>query len=67
MTSDGIGINKYVGDFIKKEVDNYLHRHQDIVQIIEQKIKDSERERKELAGVTKPVRERTKKANFNKS
>ena len=62
MTSDGIGINKYVGDFIKKEVDNYLHRHQDIVQIIEQKIKDSERERKELAGVTKPVRERTKKA-----
>ena len=65
MTSDGIGINKYVGDFIKKEVDNYLHRHQDIVQIIEQKIKDSERERKELAGVTKPVRERTKKANFN--
>ena len=65
MTSDGIGINKYVGDFIKKEVDNYLHRHQDIVQIIELKIKDSERERKELAGVTKPVRERTKKANFN--
>ena len=65
MTSDGIGINKYVGDFIKKEVDNYLHRHQDIVQIIERKIKDSERERKELAGVTKLVRERTKKANFN--
>ena len=65
MTSDGIGINKYVGDFIKKEVDNYLHRHQDIVQIIERKIKDSERERKELAGVTKLVRECTKKANFN--
>ena len=65
MTSDGIGINKYVGDFIKKEVDNYLHKHQDIVQIIERKIKDSERERKELAGVTKLVRERTKKANFN--
>ena len=65
MTSDGIGINKYVGDFIKKEVDNYLHRHQDIVQIIERKIKDSERERKELAGVTKLVRERTKKASLH--
>lgn len=43
MTPDGISINKYVGDFIYKEVDNYLHRHKDIVQIIERKIKDSER------------------------
>ena len=65
MTPDGISINKYVGDFIYKEVDNYLHRHKDIVQIIERKIKDSERERKELAGVTKLVRERTKKVNLH--
>jgi topoisomerase-4 subunit B len=65
MTPDGVSINKYVGDFIYKEVDNYLHRHKDIVQIIERKIKDSERERKELAGVTKLVRERTKKVNLH--
>ena len=65
MTPDGISINKYVGDFIYKEVDNYLHRHKDIVQIIERKIKDSERERIELAGVTKLVRERTKKVNLH--
>lgn len=65
MTPDGISINKYVGDFIYKEVDNYLHRHKDIVQIIERKIKDSERERIELAGVTKLVRERTKKVSLH--
>lgn len=65
MTPDGISINKYVGDFIYKEVDDYLHKHQNIVKIIEQKIKDSERERKELAGVTKLVRERTKKVNLH--
>lgn len=65
MTPDGVSINKYVGDFIYKEVDNLLHRHKDIVQVIERKIKDSERERKELAGVTKLVRERTKKVNLH--
>lgn len=65
MTPDGISINKYVGDFIYKEVDNYLHRHKDIVQINERKIKDSERERIELAGVTKLVRERTKKVSLH--
>lgn len=65
MTPDGISINKFVGDFINKEVDNYLHKHKDIVRIIERKIKDSERERKELAGLTKLVRERTKKASLH--
>ena len=64
-TPNGISINKFVGDFIYKEVDNYLHRHKDIALIVEQKIKESERERKELAGVTKHVRERTKKASLH--
>lgn len=65
MTPDGISINKFVGDFISKEVDNFLHKHQDVAQIIERKIKNSERERKELAGVTKLVRERKKKASIH--
>ena len=38
-------INKYVGDFLKKEVDNYLHIHKDVAEILENKIKESERER----------------------
>ena len=61
----GVSINKYVGDFIKQEVDNYLHIHSDIAEVIENKIKESERERKAMAGVTKLARERAKKANLH--
>ena len=52
----------FIGDFIVKELDNYLHKSYDVAQIIEQKIKSNERERNELAGVTKATRERIKKA-----
>ena len=65
MSPDGVSVNKYVGDFIKTEVDNYLHRHLDVAEIIEEKIKASERERKAMAGVTKLARERAKKANLH--
>ena len=65
MAPDGDTINKYVGDFIKQQVDNYLHIHQDIAEIIENKVKESERERKAMAGVTKLARERAKKANLH--
>ena len=65
MAPDGDSINKYVGDFIKKEIDNYLHIHQDVAEVIENKIKESERERKAMAGVTKLARERAKKANLH--
>ena len=58
-------INKYVGDFIKQEVDNYLHIHSDVAEVLENKIKESERERKAMAGVTKLARERAKKANLH--
>ena len=61
----GISVNKFVGDFIKNEVDNYLHRKPDVAEIIEQKIKDNERDRKAIAGVTKLARERAKKANLH--
>jgi topoisomerase-4 subunit B len=61
----GVSINKYVGDFIKQEVDNYLHIHSDVAEVIENKIKESERERKAMAGVTKLARERAKKANLH--
>ena len=65
MAPDGVSINKYVGDFIKQEVDNYLHIHQDVAEALETKIKESERERKEMAGITKKARERAKKANLH--
>ena len=65
MAPDGVSINKYVGDFIKQEVDNYLHIHTDVAEVLENKIKESERERKAMAGVTKLARERAKKANLH--
>ncbi len=61
----GVSVNKFVGDFIKTEVDNYLHRNPDVAEILEQKIKDNERDRKAIAGVTKLARERAKKANLH--
>ena len=65
MAPDGISINKFVGDFINKEVDNYLHIHHDIIGVLEKKIKESERERKAMAGVSKIARERSKKASLH--
>ena len=65
MSPEGVSINKYVGDFIKQEVDNYLHIHSDVAEVLENKIKESERDRKAMAGVTKLARERAKKANLH--
>ena len=61
----GPTVNKYVGDFIKTEVDNYLHKHPLVAEVMLQKIQDSEKERKAIAGVTKLARERAKKANLH--
>src|SRR5574344_1466806 len=65
MSPGGVSINKYVGDFIKTEVDNYLHKNSDVAEVLLQKIQESERERKAMAGVTKLARERAKKANLH--
>ena len=65
MSPDGMSVNKYVGDFIKTEVDNFLHRNTDIAEVMLQKIQSSEKERKAMAGVTKLARERAKKANLH--
>ena len=61
----GASINKYVGDFIKTEVDNFLHKNQEVADVMLQKIQESEKERKAMAGVTKLARERAKKANLH--
>lgn len=58
-------IRSFVGDFVKKELDNFLHKNAEISEILHQKIISSEKERKELAGIRKIVRERNKKASLH--
>ena len=65
MSPGGVSVNKYVGDFIKTEVDNYLHMHSDVAEVMLQKVSESEKERKAMAGITKLARERAKKANLH--
>lgn len=62
---DGPSISKFIGDFVKKELDNFLHINHETSEVMLQKIQDSEKERKAIAGVTKLARERAKKANLH--
>ncbi len=61
----GISIDKFIGDFVKSQVDNYLHKNTDVADIILQKVQESEKVRKEMAGVAKKAREISKKANLH--
>ena len=65
MGPEGPTIAKFVGDFIKKEVDNYLHKNLEVADVMLKKIQESEKERKAIAGATKLARERAKKANLH--
>ncbi len=65
MGPEGPTIAKFVGDFVKKEVDNYLHKNLEVADVMLKKIQESEKERKAIAGVTKLARERAKKANLH--
>ncbi len=61
----GLSVNKFVNDFLKQQLDNYLHKHPEVTEVMLQKIQDSEKERKAIAGVTKAARERAKKNQLN--
>ncbi|MDO9153700.1 MAG: DNA topoisomerase IV subunit B [Paludibacter sp.] len=61
----GLSVNKFISDFLKKELDNFLHRNSETSGILLQKIQDSEKERKAIAGITKLARERAKKVNLH--
>lgn len=61
----GKSMRAFVNDFLKDKLDNYLHRNPDVAEIIEKKIKQSERERKDLAGIRKLARDRSKKASLH--
>jgi len=65
MGPEGPTVPKFIGDFVKKELDNYLHKTPDTTDALLKKILDSERERKAIAGVTKLARERAKKASLH--
>ena len=61
----GKSIRAFVNDFLKEKLDNYLHRNPDVAELIERKIKQSERERKELSGIRKLARDRAKKSSLH--
>ncbi len=64
MGPDGPTVAKYIGDFIKKELDNYLHRNLEVADVILKKVQESERDRKAMAGVQKKARETAKKVSL---
>lgn len=61
----GKSMRAFINDFLKENLDNYLHRNTETAETLEKKIKQSERERKELAGIRKIAKERSKKANLH--
>jgi topoisomerase-4 subunit B len=65
IAAGGQSVRSFVGDFIGRELDNYLHKNPDTAQLLLQKIMQSEKERKELSGIRKLARERAKRANLH--
>lgn len=67
MGPEGPTVAKFVGDFLKKELDNFLHKNLETANIILKKIQESEQARKAMAGITRQARERAKKVNLHNS
>ncbi|MBP6185843.1 MAG: ATP-binding protein [Saprospiraceae bacterium] len=65
MSPEGISIRAYIGDFLGRELDNFLHRNPEAAQGLLKRITQSERERKEIAGIKKLANQRAKKANLH--
>jgi len=65
MGPQGPSVSKYINDFLKKHLDNYLHKHSDTANILNQKIMESEKERKAISGIQKLARERAKKVSLH--
>tara|TARA_B100000965_G_scaffold95837_2_gene78208 strand:- start:2990 stop:4843 length:1854 start_codon:yes stop_codon:yes gene_type:complete len=65
ISSDGQTVRSFVNDFVKKELDNYLHKNSETSDLLLKRIIQSERERKEIAGIKKLANQRAKKANLH--
>lgn len=65
MWKDGPTVRNYVVDFLSTELDNFMHKHPEVAQVMQKKINDNEKERKAISGVQKKARETAKKALLN--
>lgn len=65
MAPDGVSIRNFINDFLKKHLDNYLHKHPETADILYKKIIESEKERKAISGIQKLARERAKKSSLH--
>ncbi len=65
MSPNGVTVRSYVNDFIKKELDNFLHKNSETANALLKRIQQSERERKDMAGIKKLANQRAKKANLH--
>jgi topoisomerase-4 subunit B len=65
MEEGGVSVSKFINDFVKKELDNYLHKHSETADLLLKKILENEKERKAISGVQKLAKERAKKANLH--
>lgn len=65
VTPNGVTMRTFVNDFLKNELDNYLHRNSEVADALLKRILQSERERKEIAGIKKLANDRAKKANLH--
>ena len=61
----GVSVNAFVGDFLAKHLDDYLHKHAETAQILQKKIVENEKERKAISGIQKKARETAKKVSLN--
>lgn len=65
MAPDGPSVRNFIGDFLSKQLDNFLHKNPEVSQELLKRILQSERERKEIAGIQKLANQRAKKANLH--
>ncbi len=65
MAPNGVTVRTYINDFIKKELDDYLHKNSEVAAALLKRIQQSERERKDMAGIKKLANQRAKKANLH--
>ena len=61
----GVSVNAFVGDFLAKHLDDYLHKHPETAQILQKKIVENEKERKAISGIQKKARETARKVSLN--
>ena len=65
MSPDGVSVRNYVNDFIKENLDNFLHKNTEIAESLHRKILESEKERKAISGIKKLAKERAKKVSLH--